>query len=131
MSPALAQRMAARAGTFTSLAVFTAACALVAARHGLDPGRVRAGLSRSEQTAVAHAARGLVETDAATYAQARREAIYLAVTVFGRPHKSVARALGVTPKAVRKALTAIEERREDGRYDRALDDLELELMGAA
>lgn len=59
----------------------------------------------------------------------RQEAIYLAVTAFGRPLRSVARVAGISAPGALKAVRAVEDRREDPRFDRALDELELELMG--
>lgn len=60
---------------------------------------------------------------------ARQEAIYLTHVVFKRPLRSVARVAGISAPGALKALRAVEDRREDPGFDRALDELELELMG--
>ncbi len=114
-----------------STAAFASACALVADRRALPAARIAAGLSPAEQVAVAHARRGLRDGDIAAVAAARHEAIYLAVTVFGRPYRSVARVAGLSHAAVNKAVGKVEDLRDDPRYERELDDMELALMGAA
>lgn len=123
-------RRAARAERLASRAAFVAAAAQVAARHGLPLQRVMTPPTPAEQAAVALASRGLADPDAARVAAARREAIYLAVTVYGRGTKSIARVSGLTPPAIRKALAAIEDKRDDPIFDRALDQAEVALMGA-
>lgn len=62
---------------------------------------------------------------------ARREMFYLAITLFNRPQRSVARVAGISQPAIKKGIGAIEIRRDDPRYDRRLDELELALMGDA
>jgi hypothetical protein len=123
-------RRAARAERLASRAAFVAAAAQVAARHGLPLQRVMTPPTPAEQAAVALASRGLADPDAARIAAARREAIYLAVTACGRGGRAVARAAGVDPKAVRKALAAVEDKRDDPAFDRALERATVALMGA-
>lgn len=132
----------ARADRFVSHAAWRAAVAVAAARHGLPMERVRQPLtlqecarlagviSRRDARGRAVARRPTAESQALrAVAAARREALYLAVTVFGRGTRSIARVAGVSHKAVSQALTEIEEQRSDRRFDRALDEAELDLMG--
>jgi len=59
----------------------------------------------------------------------RRQALYIAVTHFNRPARSVARAAGLSHEAVRKACRLVEQRREDASFERRMDELEIECMG--
>jgi hypothetical protein len=129
MRTSFARQLSSSADRFASFAAYLAATEVVAIRHGVAAERVRRGLTQAETARVALSARGLGSDEEARIATARHEAIYLAVTVFGRSHKSIARAAGISPPAVRKALTAIEDRRDEPRFDRELDELELQLMG--
>jgi hypothetical protein len=131
MAHSVFRRLASNADHLASAAAFSASCAAVALRRGVPFQRVLAGLSPSERIVVAHAARGLVESDAAEVAACRHEAIYLAVTVFGRPHRSLARVAGVSHAAINKAVRTVEEGREDEDYDSDLASIEQQLMGAA
>jgi hypothetical protein len=123
-------RRAARAERLAARAAFVAAAAQVAGRHGVPLARVVAPPSPADQAAVALASRGLADPTAARVAAARREALYLAVTVCGRPGRSVARAAGLHHRAVQKALAAVEDKRDDPQVDRALGETEVALMGA-
>ncbi|HRN83260.1 MAG TPA: hypothetical protein PK857_00450 [Hyphomicrobium sp.] len=129
--PSAFQRLAARADRLASRAAFLAAAAIAAERAGLAVADVVRPPTPAEQAAVALSARGLAPPDAARAATARQEALYLAATVCGRSNKSLARASGLDPRAVRKALAKVEERREDAAFDRALDEVEIQLRPAA
>lgn len=130
MAHAVFNRLAARADRLASRAAFLAAAALVAHRHNIPLESVTRPPAPAEQAAVALAARGLADPSAARIAAARHEAIYLTVTTLNRGGRSVARAAGVDPKTVRKALKQVEDKRDDPKFDRALDDAHLQLMGA-
>lgn len=126
-----------RADRLASHAALGAAAALAAQRHGVPIERVLAIPTPAETALLARAGRGragaksAMAAKAATAARARHEAIYLAITVFDRTQKSIARALGASPKAIRRALHGIEDRREEQHYDRALEICEQQMMGAA
>jgi DNA-directed RNA polymerase specialized sigma24 family protein len=123
-----------RADRLASSAALGAAAALVSKHRDVPIERVLAPPTPHEQALVARSARGLdghAGARAAAAARARHEAIYLAVTLFDRTQKSVARVLGISPPAVRKALHGVEDRRDHEIYDRELAACERQLMGAA
>ncbi len=117
-------KLAARAERTTSALSLEASVQVVAARRGLPPECVRQAVS----TAVRDATTGRLVGLSNDACRAKQEALYLATTVFGRSMRSVARAAGMSPPAVLKAVRAVEDRREEGAVDRSLDELELELM---
>lgn len=51
-------------------------------------------------------------------------AIYLAVTSYNLTQEGAARAAGVSPRYIRKALAAIEDRRDDAAFDGMLTEIE-------
>jgi hypothetical protein len=123
-----------RADRLASSAALGAAAALVSKRRDVPIERVLARPTPTEAALVGLAAIGQADPNAiaaATAARARHEAIYLAVTLFDRTQKSVARVLGISPPAVRKALHGVEDRRDHEIYDRELAACERQLMGAA
>lgn len=61
----------------------------------------------------------------------RGEALYLAITFFDRPQRSVSRVVGISQPAVNKGIAKVEAWRDDPAYDRRLDELEIALMGVA
>lgn len=130
MAHAIFNRLAARADRLASRASFLAAAAVAAKRHGVSVSNVVTPPSPQEQANVALAALGRADKTSAQIATARHEALYLAVTACGRSQKSVARATGLSPKAIRKALAAVEDRRDDPKFDRELDRAAAVLMGA-
>lgn len=56
-----------------------------------------------------------------TVAHARQTAIYLTHAVGGVPQRAIARAIGLTEAAVCKAIQSIEDRRDDPKLDRMID----------
>lgn len=58
---------------------------------------------------------------------ARRAALYLAVVGRNLSLRAVARASGLSPEGVRKALAAIEDRRDDPVIDAQIGQLEEEI----
>jgi hypothetical protein len=130
MAHAVFHRLAARADRLASRAAFLAAATFVADRHDLPLKSLTTPPTPAEQAAVALASRGLADPTAARVAAARHEAIYLTVTTLNRTGRSVSRAAGLHHEAVRKALKQIEDKRDDPKFDRALDDAHLALMGA-
>lgn len=118
----LYDQMARRADVFATRLAFAAALNVAAGRVGVAAGDAAV---RLDPNAVRHSQRGR------TISAVRREAMYLTVVRYGRSQHAVARALGLTQQLVNKAVIAIEEAREDGGYDRHLDELELALMGDA
>lgn len=61
-----------------------------------------------------------------------REAIYFAVTRMDVRQGAVAHALGISRQAVNQATIEVERCREDDpQYDRRLDEIEIDMMGAA
>jgi hypothetical protein len=132
MTHAVFHRLAARADRLASHAAYSVAATIAADRHGLSRERVQAPPTPAEQASIAHAARGLANVDpqVTRVTAARHEAIYIAVVILGRGHRSVARVAGVSHTAVNKAVAAVEDRRDDPRFDRSLDQIQLQLMGA-
>jgi len=152
MNKALARRLCASADRLQSHAAFLAACEIVALRRNLPAAQIRSGPSPSEThkliqlkgvrivdrdedtgriRSIAYAWEadpGEIDRIRALVA-ARQDALYLAATVFGRGHRSLARAAGISHTAMRLALAAVEERRSDPIVDRMLDEAELQLMG--
>lgn len=61
---------------------------------------------------------------------ARSRAIYLMHTVCSCGLSEIAGAIGINAETIRKIVRRVEAGRDDPRTDRALDELELELMGA-
>jgi chromosomal replication initiation ATPase DnaA len=61
---------------------------------------------------------------AAPIARARQVAMYLAYTRLGLPFRDVGRRFGRDRTTVSHACRAVEDRREDGRFDRVMDGLE-------
>jgi len=59
--------------------------------------------------------------------RARQTSIYLAIVSFDVEQNAIARALGLDPMAVNRALRRVEDRRDDARFDRSLNRLEQEL----
>lgn len=57
----------------------------------------------------------------------KRLAIYLAV-MNGHSRRAVARVAGVSPELVARYCQLIEDARDDARFDRTLDELELEMI---
>ncbi len=102
-------------GELASLAAYQAAVAVTASEFGVDKSEIekRSGdvwYKPSNKLSVA-----------------RRTAIYLAVVVFDRPMRSVARVAGYTGSGALKAIRAIEDRRDDEQFDQTLEKLTLEL----
>lgn len=137
MRASLTRRLLRGAEAVRSYAAFCAASEIVAQRHGLPAEIVRRGPTPEQiaRLVVREAeTRRLAAPDAEVasiraLATARREAFYLAHITYGAPMRSLARAAGVSHAAVRKALEAVEWRRTDPAFDRALDEAELQLMG--
>lgn len=100
-----------------------AAICVVAQAAGVEPAQLRAPV---DPNAVKYG-----DPHAQILNGARHVAIYLAVCRFGLSLRAAGASIGMSGEGVRKAIAAVEERREDPRYDRRLDELELELMGAA
>lgn len=59
---------------------------------------------------------------------ARHLALYLAVVVFNRSVRSVARVARITPQGVLKAVRATEDRREDEEFEALIAQMEMELV---
>ena len=119
-------RLAARAERAVSQLSLEASVHVVAARRGLTPDAVRQAVGAGE--VVRDATSGRLSRKPGDDMRAKQEALYLTVTHFGRPVRSVARAAGLSAPAVLKAVRAVEDRRDEGGMDRILDELELELM---
>lgn len=93
-----------------------AALAVVAQYHGVSVERVRgAHLTRSHQR------RG------DPMVQARAMALYLTITVFDRPLRAVARALGVSTSGAFYAVRRVEDGRDEPSFDDLLTRLETRL----
>lgn len=56
-----------------------------------------------------------------TVAHARQTAVYLTHVFGGVPQRAIARAIGLTEAAVCKAIQSIEDRRDDPKLDRMID----------
>lgn len=104
-------RFCARADRLASAAALEVALNAVARREGLPITALKAGAPRPRRIAAL-----------------RHQALYIAVTHFGRPQRSVARAAGLSHEAVAKACRQIEELREDQAFERMMDELELDCM---
>ncbi|CAN1721967.1 protein of unknown function [Hyphomicrobium sp. 1Nfss2.1] len=154
MNKALARRLCASADRLQSHAAFLAACEIVALRRNLPAAQIRNGPSPAETHKLIQLGKSTVRrrdgasgrvlaiehrvmaADQAEIARiralvaARQDALYLAATVFGRGHRSLARAAAISHKALQNALAAVEDRRSDPTVDRMLDEAELQLMGA-
>lgn len=123
MSAEFFRRLSRTAEVFVTRCSFEASLTIAAQAHDLDVADLRAA---PDPNAVRYD-----HGDARRISQARREALYMTVVHFGRSRRSVKRATGLSHQAVMKSLAAVEERREDPRFDRMLDEIELELMGEA
>jgi hypothetical protein len=64
----------------------------------------------------------------ASVALARRVVIYLAVTVSNQSSRAVARASGLSPRGVRRALRVVEELRDCAVFDQLINRLEAEFV---
>lgn len=106
--------MRARASQLAAYAAFDAAAAVVGAHTQVDPRDLRR--------------RGGRLLRARPVAEARRVGLYLAVVAFNRPGREIARVVGVSHEAVRKALRLVEDKRDDEAFDAWLATLEQELM---
>jgi hypothetical protein len=95
---------------FAALAAYEAAVAVTARATGVSEDRLK---RRKTRRAGEHAA--------------RRQAIYLAVITFNREMRSVSRVSGLSPKTVHLFCRAVEDERDDPKFDAALARLELEL----
>ncbi|MGL4396632.1 MAG: hypothetical protein ACRCS9_08850 [Hyphomicrobium sp.] len=115
--------LARRADTLATCLAFEAALAAVGEAEGVSTTDLRVSLARN---AVRHSQPG-----AARRARARCAAIYMTVTALQRSQKAVARVAGVSQPMVHKMVRTVEEVREDPHHDRALDEIELHLMGVA
>ena len=114
------------ATTSTALA-WEGACAVAARRWNVPPSALRRMVRASPRRNAAGQCVGHVAlTPEAT---ARSVAIYVASVICGAGIPDLARAVGITRPGIRKIMRAIEERRDTDRdLDRALDEIELELM---
>lgn len=101
-------------GTCLDLAV-----RVVARRAGLAPEAVRGQLGRQQRVKGTFAAGGVGEQ--------LMLAIYLSRMVFDLSEVALGEILGVHRSVIRRCVEWVEERREDGRVDRMLDELELAL----
>jgi len=131
MSADLFRRLARNADRFATACAMQAAAAVVARVSNvpqdelLQPGADTQSMPGRD--AVGH----FLPRDPDQKVLARREVLYLTVTHFERPQRSISRVFGISQPAVNKGIGVIEARRDDPFYDRKLDELELELMGAA
>ena len=107
--------MMSAASGLAAYAAYSASVALVSARLGVPAEHINTREGRYYYTAPPDVVR------------ARRSALYLSVVAFDRSLRSIARAASLTPEGVRKALVAIEDLRDDPRFDRILSDMEQEL----
>lgn len=123
MSTALFSRLSSRGQVFAAHCGFEAALMVVSSASGVQAMQIRAGVDANR---VRHRDPAAVEIS-----EARQEAIYLAAVRFGISLRKIAQSLGVSHEAVRKAIRAVEDRRDRDDCDRRLDELEIELMGAA
>lgn len=123
MTTTLVQRLAHSADLFATRCAYEAALSVAANANNLDPAALRSGVDPNDVRHAKGAARRV--------SAARREAIYLTATIYDVSLRKIADAIGLSHEAVRKAIGRLEEDREDGTYDRKLDELELQLMGAA
>lgn len=112
---ALRASQRAAAGRPAALAAYRASLRAAAARFGVAPATIEVRRGR------------LYRNPPAKVVLARRAALYLSVVVFDRPLREIARASRTSPECVRKALIAIEDRREDPAFEAVLGDLEKEL----
>jgi hypothetical protein len=126
-----------RRGRLAASAAFLISCEVVASRHGLKPEAVRRRPTPEQLAAHARlAGRSASAADREQHCEtpriikARREAIYLASVALGCGARAVARVAEVGHQSVLRAVTAIEEARTNPRYDRALDEAELQILGA-
>ena len=106
----LYSRFLCRADLLASKAALEVGLSAVARREGLPVAVLRASRRRD-------------------HVALRRQAIYIAVTHFGRSARSVARAAGMHHRAVQKALRDVEDARDDEGFERLMDELEIECMG--
>lgn len=104
-----------RGAELAALAAYQSSVAAVARAMGVAPAAMEARRGR------------LYRTPPPEVATARRSAVYLAVVVFNRSMRSIARAARLTPEGVRKAVAAIEDRRDDPGFEQVISQLEAEL----
>jgi thiamine monophosphate synthase len=124
----LISRLSARAEHLAVSAAYATAVEAVAARDALPADAVR---TRAAPRAAALCRRRLPASIDSRLAVARDTAIYLTTVHFGHGVRATARAAGLAPKNALMALRRVEERRDCPEQDRALDELELTLMGDA
>lgn len=130
MNKALARRLAASAERLQSYIAFLAACEIVALKRGISAAVIGRGLTVEETHKLLPQLTAADEINRLrAIASARHEALYLSHIVFRCRQRALARAVGITHPALRKALAAVEERRSDPVVDRMLDEAELQLMG--
>jgi hypothetical protein len=110
---ALSQNLARRARDLASAAAFEASTVAVSRARAVPVSDMR----RKGSNARAH-----------HIAQAKKEAVYLAVTAFGLPIRAIGRVSGLSAEMVSKACRAVEDARDDYAYDRALDVLHNEVL---
>lgn len=117
------RNLARRAETLATRTALEAALRIAAERTNLAPADVLAPIDPNK---VRHG-----RPEAVAHAHARRMAIYCTATLFDRPNRQIARAAGISRQLVDRFVGDVEETRSDARFDRELDEIELDLMGAA
>lgn len=95
-------------------ACFNASLFCIAKLHGLDPRRVA---QCPLQPPLGNRPFWLEAM------RARRQAIYLVITLMDVPQSDVARALNIARWAVGRMMRQVEDERDDPAIDRALDEL--------
>jgi chromosomal replication initiation ATPase DnaA len=110
-SPNLFTRLAHRARHNGDSAAFEASVLAVARRYDLSVEQIKTATNRPLAPS-----------------RARQTAIYLCHTHFGVSQLSISRITGLDPAGIRRACGAVEDRRICADFDRALDELELELI---
>lgn len=116
-------RLARRAEALATKTAVSAALLTAAERANLAPADVLAPIDPND---VRHG-----RPDAVARAKVRRTAVYCAATLFSRPNRQIARAIGTSRQLVDRFVADIEAAREDAIVDRELDEIELDLMRVA